>query len=534
MKILYYNWIQDFDPEKRGGGVRIYQENLIHELVSRKEHEIFTLYSGITYSFFKKRPYIRKVRLKSKAGIVRGVSSFEIVNSDIMSPGHSCFGENDRLFERNDTYRVFDDFIGKHGPFDVVHFNNLEGLPFSVLELEKKYSATKFILSIHNYYAVCPQVNLWRNEAEHCYNYENGRLCEGCVRRPDVKELLFAHRLANTLKQLGLEGGSTNFAAAFELAVRMRQGISHVWPARAISLAYQLVMLMNSRRSSYQLGPGKAAHMKPSVSSSGSYAVPGTFKYRREAAIELINKHCDKCLAVSGQVRDVVVSFGFRADITAVSYIGTRHYESFMTNARRIARQNQDELSICYMGYMRRDKGFYFLLETLEKLPDSLSCRIQVKIIAPAGDKQAVERLRKIAPKYAFLEVIDGYTHDELDSLLADCDIGIIPVLWEDNLPQVAIEIVSRGIPILTSHLGGAKELGGLNSDFMFFAGNHESLIRKISKLLSGEIQPASFWKQADSLISMEQHVTELLLHYKGSAISDQTTEEALSLLTVA
>src|SRR5262249_23128484 len=38
-------------------------------------------------------------------------------------------------------------------------------------------------------------------------------------------------------------------------------------------------------------------------------------------------------------------------------------------------------------------------------------------------------------------------------------DLGIVPVLWEDNLPQVAIEFVGSGLPVLSSDLGGAQEL---------------------------------------------------------------------------
>ena len=102
MRILLYNWIQDFDPEKRGGGVRIYQENLIGELASRKKHEIFSLYSGISYSFFWDKPFIKKIQLKSTQTFSSKVSAYEIINSDVLSPAHFCFGETEKLFEKNE------------------------------------------------------------------------------------------------------------------------------------------------------------------------------------------------------------------------------------------------------------------------------------------------------------------------------------------------------------------------------------------------------------------------------------------------
>ena len=45
---------------------------------------------------------------------------------------------------------------------------------------------------------------------------------------------------------------------------------------------------------------------------------------------------------------------------------------------------------------------------------------------------------------------------------------GVVPVLWHDNLPQVAIEMHARHIPLLTSDMGGAQELG--NCPEMVFA----------------------------------------------------------------
>jgi len=174
---------------------------------------------------------------------------------------------------------------------------------------------------------------------------------------------------------------------------------------------------------------------------------------------------------------------------------------------------------------MRRDKGFYFFVETLQKMPLSISKKLKVKIIAPISDHLAFQTLKEIASKYAQLEIINGYQHDELDSLLEDCDVGIVPVLWQDNLPQVAIEIVSRGVPIITSHLGGAKELGGNNEEFIFLAGSHRSLIRKIAGLLHGDLPLSAYWHKAKNLVNMQEHVDELLSLYDISSVTVNTTE---------
>jgi len=518
MRILLYNWIQDFDPEKRGGGVRIYQGNLIGELIKRGEYEVYTLYSGVGYSFFRDKPFIKKIRLKSKLmpekAFFSKIFSYEIINSDVLAPAHFCFGDTENLFEYNDTFNIFNEFLEKHGPFDVIHFNNLEGLPFSVLELKNNYPKTKFIFSAHNYYAVCPQVNLWRNETEHCYDYKDGILCETCINRPNKKEILFANRLAYTIKKIGFTGASRKFRKVFRVAGEMRHKNAYPKIKKIIQATYWVCRLIKiDIRSLFKKNSSKSARIKrkkkPVVFDHG--------KYRRDKPTYLLNTFVDRIIAVSNQAKDVITAMGVKEELIAVSYIGTMHYERFMKGPWRIAKNNAAELSICYMGYMRRDKGFSFLVETLEKMPLYLSKKIRVKIIAPVTDQHAFQRLKDISPKYAHLEVINGYQHDELDSLLEDCDVGIVPVLWQDNLPQIAIEIVSRGVPIITSHLGGAKELGGNNEEFIFLAGAHRGLIRKISGLISGEIQLSSYWKKASSLVNMQEHVDELLSLYNES-----------------
>jgi glycosyltransferase involved in cell wall biosynthesis len=70
-----------------------------------------------------------------------------------------------------------------------------------------------------------------------------------------------------------------------------------------------------------------------------------------------------------------------------------------------------------------------------------------------------------------------------MSQILADVDLGIVPVLWEDNLPQVAIECVASGVPILTSDRGGAQELLGC-PDLVFRAGSCRDFYARLEAIL--------------------------------------------------
>ena len=232
----------------------------------------------------------------------------------------------------------------------------------------------------------------------------------------------------------------------------------------------------------------------------------------RQCNIALCREVFDRVLAVSERTRAVLVEHGVPAERIAVCYIGTAHHDRFLA-ARRIASLG-DGLHLGFLGYMRRDKGFYFLLDCLERLDERVARTLRVTIAAPVTDGRAVERLRAMAHRFRAVTLHDGYTHATLDAVLAGVNLGVVPPLWEDNLPQVAIELVSRGIPILTSSRGGAGEIAR-NPEFSFAAGSHRALCRRLAEIADGRLPLARFWDHAPRLVSMDEHVDELMRHYR-------------------
>ncbi len=134
-----------------------------------------------------------------------------------MSPGHSAFGQNARLFEKGPAFEAFTAFLDENGPYDIIHFNNIEGIPFSFLDLKETHPDTLLVLSHHNYFAVCPQVNLWTARPEACTDFDRGRKCADClVQRPPRGEILAAQQLATMLRRGGFTAKSPAFVRAFQ------------------------------------------------------------------------------------------------------------------------------------------------------------------------------------------------------------------------------------------------------------------------------------------------------------------------------
>ena len=491
MKILFYNWVQFDDPEKRGGGVSIYQRNLIEKLSVDSNKEIYFLSSGIAYNFFKRSIYYR--RTPNQFG--DRCKTFELVNSAVLSPGHFCY-DSESVLQDEQTSRVFMAFIDRHGPFDVIHLNNLEGVPAEVLRVKERRPDTKLLLMLHNYYPFCPQVNFWKRESEMCLDYHGGFDCINCLPHRVNREIVVAaHCLAFHLKSIGAHPESWLFKRAFAMA-------------RPFYAAYRFMGRLLDKRDAGAASQRDETPVLKELTPKAAY-----FTKRRETFVSLINQHVDKVLAVSKRVSDIAENYGITRDKLEIAYIGTNHAEGEWKYPKR--QDYGKDLTLCYMGYMRRDKGFYFLLHTLEHMPADMAKRINVIFAASNTDQAAYERIEMLGKRLNKVYYSDGYTHEQLDEILRDADLGIIPVLWEDNLPQVAIEMVSHGVPILTSDLGGASELGN-NAEFVFKNDDVGDFLDKLERLLDREIPLAAFWENAMKLVTFDEHVKQLQLAYNG------------------
>ena len=137
-----------------------------------------------------------------------------------------------------------------------------------------------------------------------------------------------------------------------------------------------------------------------------------------------------------------------------------------------------------------------------------------ISIAARFTDPEAVLKLNKLSCKFSSFELLDGYDHSTLPSILEKTNVGVVPVLWEDNLPQVAIEFYAHGASVLASDLGGAHELSHAN-DFTFKGGDIAMLCESIKKIVSNPSITSSYFESGIKLSTVSQHFNELKKVYE-------------------
>tara|TARA_R110000787_G_scaffold27435_1_gene75959 strand:- start:157 stop:1662 length:1506 start_codon:yes stop_codon:yes gene_type:complete len=496
-RILYYNWVDYLDVEERGGGVTLYQRNVMNGLKDRDDVDVAFLAAGLSYDLPARAPRWEAMRHGPRTD---GDQRFELINSGVLAPAHHSFGDPAQLSHRATTDTFFD-FIDQTGPYDVIHFNNLEGLPAEVLQIKARWPDTQVILSLHNYYPICPQVNLWFGEREACEDFEGGARCLRCLtHQHDARLLRVANGVSYRLRCLGLQPGTWTFDVAYR------------WILRLGGRGLRVLRWMRSRRTNAAITPVLDPHKGADRAAA--------FAARRAGMTALINENCDHVLCVSDAVRLLAERHGIAPALTRTSYIGTRAADLFDQTVPRPQVVGKPTLTLGYLGYMRRDKGFFFLLDALEALPANQAGRIRIVIAARSVDRASMARLTRLGDHLAAVIYHDGYTHDDLDAVLAQVDVGVVPVLWHDNLPQVAIEMHARHIPLLTADMGGAPELGNC-ADLVFAAGDPDSFAACVEKLLAGKIDMDTYWRGAMRPVAMQAHIGELLRTYGAPDVSD-------------
>jgi glycosyltransferase involved in cell wall biosynthesis len=173
---------------------------------------------------------------------------------------------------------------------------------------------------------------------------------------------------------------------------------------------------------------------------------------------------------------------------------------------------------IVYSGRLEATKGLHVLVDALavlkRKRPD-LSLRLRVagwgSESYDALIKQNVQRAG-LQDVVQFVGVLDV---NELSSLLSKAQLSVVPSLWYENLPNVLLESLASGTPVLASRLGSLTEyVKDGETGYLFQPGDADSLAERIAYCLDHPREVAAMSQKArqvaEDVYSQEQHLETL------------------------
>lgn len=366
----------------------------------RRGDDVSYFFSGRYY------PYLHGPRLRRWER--DGVVMLEVVNSPLHDHGRQPGLELsepaiEQMLERTiETIRP-----------DVVHIQELAGLPGSLIDISRNARVTT-IMTLHDYFPLCPTFKLLDSEGQVCLRKEVGADCVATVANsPSHPDLLFTATLAHDLPRLPL--------------VRLLPAKLRDRPALGVAG-------LIARRATRATRPPAE---NPAVA----------YQRRRDLYVARLNE-ADSLIAVSKRVAEIYEQLGVRADLLQTMQITLRHFEDLHPRTPDL----KPPLTFGTLaGLESQAKGAHILIDAmraLERAVGSGRLRLVVFGYVPPG---IADQARQIPG----IELRGPYLPQDMDQMLDAVDVGILPSVWEEAYGFTGIEFLAKGIPVIANRIGG-------------------------------------------------------------------------------
>jgi glycosyltransferase involved in cell wall biosynthesis len=142
---------------------------------------------------------------------------------------------------------------------------------------------------------------------------------------------------------------------------------------------------------------------------------------------------------------------------------------------------------ILYAGRLAPEKGVHILIEAISLLAHQVSHGPWKVKIAGGGEPGYVAELEEMVRKYGLLEEITFLGRvpaEAIPSLTQEHGIVVLPSLWEEPLPRMAIEGMASGCAVIASDVGGVSEIiAHERTGLLVPPGDPKSLAHALAKL---------------------------------------------------
>jgi glycosyltransferase involved in cell wall biosynthesis len=188
----------------------------------------------------------------------------------------------------------------------------------------------------------------------------------------------------------------------------------------------------------------------------------------------------DRFLAPSRFLRDRFVEFGIREErIDLAPYGFDTSYYSFPP------RPPDGRVRFGYLGTWIPPKGLHVLIEAFNGIADERASLHIFGHAVPYEEHEDYEARLRDAVRSPRIHLEGRYDNRGVGRILAGLDVLVVPSIWYENAPLTIQEAFLAGVPVITSDLGGMRELvrDGENG-LTFRARDAADLRRKIELLI--------------------------------------------------
>ncbi|MEU4653078.1 glycosyltransferase family 4 protein [Streptomyces sp. NPDC023723] len=173
---------------------------------------------------------------------------------------------------------------------------------------------------------------------------------------------------------------------------------------------------------------------------------------------------------------------------------------------------------LLYVGRLERVKGVHVLLDAFRALgPDHPGATLD--IVGDGADRAALEAAAGDLTAAGQVRFRGWLAPDAVAGALADASVVVIPSVWPENFPTVALEALQIGRPLVASRVGGLPELVGEDNGVLVPAGDATALagalrplvgdLERLRRLGEGSAARADRYDVERFLDALENHYRE-------------------------
>ncbi|MEM9065936.1 MAG: glycosyltransferase family 4 protein [Planctomycetota bacterium] len=481
-RILVLGWARLRNQAREGSGYNLVASEQAAGLAARG-HQVVYIRSGMDYAF----PPGPRVRYRETW---RGVRCYDSVNSPNLSPAGSNFRNVEAEFaapEHTDSIvrAATDLFHGERAHAALIH--SLEGFGFDLIGALED-AGVRAIVTPHNYFFVCPQVDLLRGEGAICHDFEGGAQCEGCIEAPQPGRAKLKRGIEQAVE---LAVGETTARYGKWVFAQLKGGTGDPEPFEPWAVGeggrFEPVEGDEFSNAETQLLDANERFLASDVHLKVLDRSP--YGRRRAAGVAALNR-ASLVTPPSAFLGEVYVKMGLDRSKLKVVRLGLPHLDRISAAAKASPFAEAPPwapgcgrpLRIAFLGTVRSNKGLEVFVRAIESLDDVTRSKCRFIIRAFGHDAPYRRRLAHLPE----VSMLGGYDPIDLIGMAADYDVGVLPHVWFENSPIVMLEHLHGGRPVIASRLGGVPEWvrDGVNG-WLVPGGESEAMAQAIVSVVS-------------------------------------------------
>lgn len=202
----------------------------------------------------------------------------------------------------------------------------------------------------------------------------------------------------------------------------------------------------------------KKKYKLPYVIRFGGGDVPGfqerfTKVYKLIApAIKVIWKNADALIANSQGLKDMALDFYDKKPFDIIpNGVDTEFFYP-------IEKEEDNEFKILFVSRLIERKGLQFIIPQLQKIQDSTEKKVKLIVVGDGPYREKLEQIAEENHVSNMIEFVGQKGKDEIVSFYQNADLFILPSAKE-GMPNVVLEAMACGLPIIMTPCEGSKEL---------------------------------------------------------------------------